>query len=158
MLTDADLEAQSLKPCTAADDPLSSDLTWLMYRAFKVLSDDFDAACRNNGLRDMRDTLVLATAADGTPRTQIEIANSLGLDKSTLMSIIDRLETEGHIVREADPNNRRIRVPRTTPQGQKALKRTLTARDEAVNTTLSDFAENDITALRTLLWKITTSK
>lgn len=158
MLPDVDLEAQPLKPCAAVDDPFSSDLTWLMHRALKVLSDDFDAACRDNGLRDMRDTLVLATAADGTPRTQIEIANALGLDKSTLMSIIDRLETEGHIIREADPNNRRIRIPRTTPRGQAALDRALAARDEGVNATLSSFGEHDITALRTLLWKIATAQ
>lgn len=158
MLPDVDLEAQPLKPCAAVDDPFSSDLTWLMHRALKVLSDDFDAVCRDNGLRDMRDTLVLATAADGNPRTQIEIANTLGLDKSTLMSIIDRLETEGLMMREADPSNRRIRIPRTTPLGQTVLDRALAARDEAVHATLSDFGANDVTALRTLLWKIATAQ
>ncbi|QIK84072.1 MarR family winged helix-turn-helix transcriptional regulator [Sanguibacter sp. HDW7] len=158
MLPDVDLESQPLKPCAAVDDPFSSDLTWLMHRALKVLSDDFDAACRDNGLRDMRDTLVLATAADGTPRTQIEIANTLGLDKSTLMSIVDRLENEGLMVREADPSNRRIRIPRTTPEGQAVLDRALAGRDKAVSTTLATFQPDDVTALRTLLWQIATAQ
>lgn len=158
MLPDVDLEAQPIQPCAAIDDPHTSDLTWLMHRALQVLADDFDAACHEHGLRDMRDALVLATAGDGTPRTQIEIATTLGLDKSTLMSIIDRLEGQGLIVREADPNNRRIRIPRTTDAGQLALTRSLLARDRAVNETLANFSGADVAQLRTLLWRIATTR
>lgn len=158
MLPDVDLEAQPLKPCAAVDDPFTSDLTWLMHRAVKVLTENFDAACQESGLRDMRDTLVLATAGDGTPRTQIEIATTLGLDKSTLMSIIDRLEEQGYLVREADPANRRIRIPRTTKAGHEVLGRALTARDRAVDETLSGFVDGDVGQLRTLLWKIATAE
>lgn len=158
VLPDVDLDAQPIKPCAAVDDPFTSDLTWLMHRAVKVLTENFDAACRDEGLRDMRDTLVLATAGDGTPRTQIEIATTLGLDKSTLMGIIDRLEEQGYLVREADPTNRRIRIPRTTDAGQDVLARALTGRDRAVDQTLSGFVDGDVGQLRTLLWKIATSQ
>lgn len=157
MIPDVDLESPALKPCATVDDPYTSDLTWLMHRAVRVLTENFDSACRDHGLRDMRDTLVLATAADGTPRTQIEIANTLGLDKSTLMSIIDRLEEQGYLVREADPANRRIRIPRTTESGEVVLARALAARDQAVEQTLSGFVDGDIGQLRTLLWKIATT-
>lgn len=158
MLPDVDLEAHPIKPCAAVDDPFTSDLTWLMHRAVKVLTENFDAACRAVGLRDMRDTLVLATAGDGTPRTQIEMATTLGLDKSTLMGIIDRLEEQGYLVREVEPSNRRVRVPRTTDAGHEVLARALTGRDRAIEETLSDFVDDDVAQLRTLLWRIATAQ
>ena len=158
MLPDVDLNAQPIQPCAAVDDPFSSDLTWLLHRALKVLTEDFDGACRDNGLRDMRDTLVLAIAGDGVPRPQIEIANTLGLDKSTLMSIIDRLEDEGLIVREADPSNRRVRIPRTTERGQQVLTQTLVDRDRAVEQTLASYKSGELETLRTLLWQIATAE
>lgn len=157
MLPDVDLDTPAIKPCAAVDDPFSADLTWLMHRAVKALTEDFDEACRHHGLRDMRDTLVLAVAGDGTPRTQTEIAATLGLDKTTLVSIIDRLEQRGLLVREADPANRRIRIPRTTTEGKDVLERALKSRDEVVDATLEGFAGDEIAQLRTSLWKITTA-
>lgn len=157
VIPEVDLDADPIKPCAAVDDPFTSDLTWLMHRAVRVLSENFDAACRQNGLRDMRDTLVLAAGGDGTPRTQIEMATTLGLDKSTLMSIIDRLEARGYMVREVDPDNRRIRIPRTTDAGQEVLAHALAGRDAAVDQTLSGYADGEVAQLRTLLWKIATA-
>ena len=101
------------------------------YPELRVLTEAFDAACHENGLRDLRDTLVLAVAGDGTSRTQIEIANALGFDKSTLMSIIDRLVKQDYLVREVDPANRRIRITRTTETGHEVLNRTRAAREQA---------------------------
>lgn len=157
VIPDVDLDTPAIKPCATVDDPFTSDLTWLMHRAVGVLSADFDAACRENGLRDMRDTLVLAVAGDGIARTQIEIATTLGLDKSTLVAIIDRLEKQGLLVREVDPENRRVRIPSTTPQGKEALDSALAARDRAVSRTLEPLDEGDTTRLRTLLWTIATA-
>lgn len=157
VMPDVDLDTPAIKPCATVDDPFTSDLTWLMHRAVGVLSDDFDAACREYGLRDMRDTLVLAVAGDGIARTQIEIATTLGLDKSTLVAIIDRLETQGLLMRKADPANRRVRIPSTTPQGQDVLASALAARDRAVSRTLRTLDEGDVSRLRTLLWTIATA-
>lgn len=154
MFPNTDVDDTPLKPCATVDNPFTSDLAWLMHRAVRVLTEDFDAACQANGLRDMRDPLVLAVAGDGTPRTQTEIANTLGLDKSTLMSIIDRLEELKLVTRETDPANRRIRIPRTTEAGQAVLERTLKDRDDRVSQTLAGFSTDDVQELRTQLWQI----
>nr|WP_245190272.1 MarR family transcriptional regulator [Leucobacter exalbidus] len=106
----------------------------------------------------MRDTLVLAVCGDGIDRTQIEIAETLGLDKTTLMSILDRLEKQEFLVRNTDPRNRRVRIPCTTPAGQSVLDEALSRRDERVSNTLSDFNEDEIGALRTQLWRIATAR
>ncbi|NYD67560.1 MarR family winged helix-turn-helix transcriptional regulator [Agromyces atrinae] len=156
MLPDVDLDTPALKPCAAIDDPFSSDLTWLVHRVERSLTGEFDAACRAVGLKDMRDTLVLAVAGDGVARTQIEIAQTLGLDKTTLGAIIDRLEERSFLVRVVDPSNKRVRRPRTTDAGYEILDRALAARDEAVNQSLQGFTTDDIASLRTLLWRVAT--
>ena len=151
------IDLVALKDCPLVGDPVTGDLTWLMHRAVRVLTESFDAACRTNGLRDMRDVLVLGMAGDPHARTQIEIAGSLGLDKSTLMGIIDRLEGGGLLVREADPTNRRIRIPRTTKVGRAVLERTMAERDRKVAAVLSGFEEDEVRQLRAFLWDIATS-
>lgn len=105
---------------------------------------------------DMRNTLVLAVTGDGTPRTQIEIADTLGLDKSTSISVIGRLEKQGHLVRDSDPSNQRIRIPRTTGEEHEGLNHVLAARDQTVEWTLAGFVDGEADQLRTLLWKIAT--
>lgn len=157
MIPNVDLETPALKPCATVDDPFTSDLTWLMHRAVRVLTDDFDAVCVEVGLKDMRDTLVLAVCGDGIARTQIEIAATLGLDKTTLMGILDRLERQEFLVRETDPRNRRVRIPTTTPAGQSVLERALAERDQRVAKTLTDFDHDEIRVLRTQLWRIATA-
>lgn len=152
-----DLETPALQPCATVDDPFTSDLTWLMHRAVRVLTEDFDAVCVEVGLKDMRDTLVLAVCGDGTARTQVEVAATLGLDKTTLMSILDRLEQQGFLVREVNPGNRRVRIPKTTSAGRSVLEQALARRDERVADTLQSLSENDVSALRTQLWKIATA-
>lgn len=157
VIPNVDLETPALKPCATVDNPFTSDLTWLMHRAVRVLTDDFDAVCVEVGLKDMRDTLVLAVCGDGIARTQIEIAATLGLDKTTLMGILDRLEGQEFLVRETDPRNRRVRIPKTTPAGQAVLERALAQRDERVAETLQDLDQEEIGALRTQLWRIATA-
>jgi DNA-binding MarR family transcriptional regulator len=157
VIPNVDLDTPALKPCATVDDPFTSDLTWLLHRAERALARDFDEACRSVGLKDMRDTLVLAVAGDGEPRTQIEIAHTLGLDKTTLGAIIDRLEKQGYLLRAADAANRRVRIPTTTPTGQDVLNRALQARDKAVKATMAGFTDTDTDALRTLLWRIATT-
>jgi len=158
VLGHVDLETPALKPCATVDNPFTSDLTWLAHRAERALTEEFDEACRSVGRKDMRDTLVLAVAGDGESRTQTEIAKTLGLDKTTLGAIIDRLERRELLVRTADPGNKRIRIPTTTPEGQDVLAAALAARDEAVSWSLDGMSEDELATLRTLLWRVATSQ
>lgn len=157
VIPDVDLETPAIKPCATVDDPFTSDLTFLMHRAERVLAREFDSACREFGLKDMRDTLVLAVAADGVARTQIEIATALGLDKTTLGAIIDRLVGDGFIERTELPGNRRSKIPVTTTSGQQVLARALTRRDELVADTMGRLVGDEVAQLRTLLWKVATA-
>ena len=46
--------------------------------------------------------------------TQGELEKELELDKTTLMSQLDRLERMGLVVRRSDPRDRRARIPEIT--------------------------------------------
>jgi MarR family transcriptional regulator, lower aerobic nicotinate degradation pathway regulator len=52
---------------------------------------------------------------------QRSLAASIGLDTSTLGGVIDRLERRGLIVRQASPDDRRVRLLHVTPEGEALL-------------------------------------
>lgn len=158
MLPDMDADSDAVRACAAIDDPFTADLTWLMQRATRVLSDHFDEIARRAGLSDLRDCLVLAVVADGADRTQLEISRSLGIDKTTLVAILDRLVAKELVVREHSQRDRRVRIPRITPDGDRVREAVMSARDDAITDRLNALPAGDAVVLRTALWRIATSE
>lgn len=148
----------TVRPCRMIDDPATADLTWLMRRALTALTDLSDRVCREWGLADHRDWLVLATVGDGERRTQYELSQALCIDKSTLMAIVDRLEGQGLVVRELSPTDRRVRLPVATERGMDLADVVTRAREEAVAEHLSVVPEAAQTALRRTLWAAMTGR
>jgi DNA-binding MarR family transcriptional regulator len=140
------------------DDPATADLTSLMHRALAALSAVSDRVCREWGLTDHRDWLVLATVGDGERRTQFELSQALHIDKSTLMAIVDRLEGQGFVVRELSPTDRRVRLPVATERGMDLADAVTRARDAAIAEHLSVVPDAAQTALRRTLWSVMTGR
>jgi DNA-binding MarR family transcriptional regulator len=154
----AESQRASVKPCRMIDDPETADLTWLMHRAVATLAAVSDRVCREWGLADHRDWLVLATVGDGERRTQYELSQALCIDKSTLMAIVDRLEGQGFVVREHSPTDRRVRLPVATERGRDLAELVTRKRDEAIAEHLSVVPEAAQTALRRTLWSVMTGR
>jgi DNA-binding MarR family transcriptional regulator len=53
---------------------------------------------------------------------QRTLASSIGFDTSTIGGVIDRLERRGLILRQASPDDRRVRLLRVTPEGEALLQ------------------------------------
>jgi DNA-binding MarR family transcriptional regulator len=140
--------------CSSVDSLETADLTWLMHRASEVLRADFDQVARAAGLADLRDWLVLSVVTDGIPRTQLEIARQLGIDKTTLIAVLDRLEGHDFIVRSSSPTDRRVRIPAATEAGAAVYERVTIGRDAAIAARLGDMPEAEQQALRSALWAI----
>lgn len=134
-------------PCSAGPD----DLTWLMHRAASRLRCELDRIARGAGLGDLREWVVLTTLADGRSRTQLELGRLIGVDKTTLMAILDRMEQRQLIVRKADPHDRRVRIPQATPAGRSAQAEVARRRDEEEARILGDVDPGDQRRLRELL-------
>ncbi|WP_375502544.1 MarR family winged helix-turn-helix transcriptional regulator [uncultured Jatrophihabitans sp.] len=104
---------------------------FLLHAAAERVAADLDRAAVEMGLRDVRDWFVLAALDDGQQRTQLELSRMVCVDKTTLISVLDRLERHELIVRTVDPNDRRVRIPQITPAGQRIFAKFATARDAA---------------------------
>ena len=55
--------------------------------------------------------------------SQMALARALGIDRSTLVPILDRLQARGLLVRRASPTDGRTHALGLTPSGEKALTR-----------------------------------
>lgn len=130
------------------------DLTWLAHRAAEALGQAFNQVSRDAGLADLRDWLVLALIGDGTERTQLEIATHLGIDKSTLVPLLDRLEKDGLLVRTVSERDRRVRIPKPTAAGIEVVKKVAIARDAAINDRLGAIPPSERAAFHATLFSI----
>ena len=107
------------------------DLTILLHAAVNQVTIYLDRAAVEMGLNDARDWLVLAALDDGQPRTQLELSRVVCVDKTTLITVLDRLEKQGLVVRTVDPSDRRVRIPQITDTGRDVFATFATARDAA---------------------------
>lgn len=72
---------------------------------------------------ELYDYSVLAILAEGVRETQSAIADSLTLDPSRLVALLDGLESRALIVRQRDPQDRRRQVVSITDAGKVELSR-----------------------------------
>ena len=108
-----------------------ADLTFLLHAAADRMAVDLDRSAVEMGLNDVRDWLVLAALDDGQQRTQLELSRMVCVDKTTLISVLDRLEQQELVVRRVDPTDRRVRIPQITPAGRRTYAKFANARDVA---------------------------
>jgi DNA-binding MarR family transcriptional regulator len=144
----------------AADDPCATatdrpDLTWLLHRAAQHMRAGLDQAARAHGLAGARDWIVLSALAAGPRQTQLALAQSLGLDKTTMTSLLDRMESRGLITRCTDSHDRRARIPELTDQGRTIQAEVTSARDRVEAGLLSGFTADEQSQLRGLLTRLT---
>ncbi len=138
--------------CTAGFWP--TDLAFLLHAATDRMAADLDRAAVEIGLNDMRDWLVLAVLDDGQQRTQLELSRMVCVDKTTLISVLDRLEQHGFVVRTVHPTDRRVRIPQITPAGRRVYAKFATARDAAEARALDGVDPDQRSLLLSLLARI----
>lgn len=71
---------------------------------------------------DQAEAHVLSALAGG-PMTVAALSEAVGVKRSTLTNILDRLERRGLVSRELNPNDRRSFVVRPTRGGDRAAKK-----------------------------------
>ncbi|MBE7190435.1 MarR family winged helix-turn-helix transcriptional regulator [Jatrophihabitans endophyticus] len=131
-----------------------ADLTFLLHAACDRMAVDLDRAAVEIGLNDVRDWLVLAVLDDGQSRTQLELSRLVCVDKTTLISVLDRLERLELVKRTVDPSDRRVRIPQITAAGRRIYAKFATARDAAEARALDGVSADDRATLMAVLSRI----
>jgi DNA-binding MarR family transcriptional regulator len=78
----------------------------------------------------------------------------LGLARSTITNLVDRLERAGLVARVASPTDRRVTLVRLTATGLRAVDAVATVADSDVASRVLALAESDQTALAELLERL----
>lgn len=81
-----------------------------------------DAELARTGLTDATWTPLVHLAIAGDGISQTELAARVGLDASTLVRLIDKLQERGLLERQPDPNDRRARRLVLTPAGEEEVR------------------------------------
>jgi DNA-binding MarR family transcriptional regulator len=93
-----------------------------MRRAQGAMHRDYMATVANLALTQKQTaTLWLINANPGV--SQVSIAGALGMDRATMMSVTDRLEERGLLVRKRSSVDRRRQELYLTPSGQSTLRK-----------------------------------
>lgn len=140
--------------CPAPADDARPDLTWLLHRAAQNMRIAFDEAAKEHGLSGARDWIVLSALSTGPRQTQLALAHSLGVDKTTMTSLLDRLEARGLVTRCTASNDRRARIPELTEDGRRVQARVTSARDRVEAALLATFTPQEQDLLRELLARL----
>jgi DNA-binding MarR family transcriptional regulator len=129
------------------------DLNWLLHRAAQRLRCAQDEVATALGV-NLRGYLVLTALAQEPTRSQLALGTSLGLDKTTLMATLDRLERDGLLVRRQHPTDRRARIPELTEHGRTVQRRVAEVTAQVEGEMVKVLSDAELQTLRTALTRL----
>jgi MarR family transcriptional regulator, transcriptional regulator for hemolysin len=136
------------------EDPgcFAGNLAWLLYRAHWALASELTAALEPIGV-SARAYHVLKAALGGT-HTQTELAEIIGLDKTTMVVTLDELERLGLAERRLAPDDRRARIVAVTAAGKRKVAEADQVKERVQAEVLGELTEREGTALVGALEKL----
>jgi len=114
----------TLSETQATRGPLPCSLSiwtgYLLTRAAQQCRSHFDRLIEPFGINGRHFT-VLTVLGEGNPLSQVEIGERLGIDRNTIVLLLDDLQEQGLAVRERDPQDRRAHLVSLTDSGRDVL-------------------------------------
>ncbi|HUB38248.1 MAG TPA: MarR family winged helix-turn-helix transcriptional regulator [Streptosporangiaceae bacterium] len=110
-------------------DALGSRLGYLLKHAQQRLVQAAGPVMAQFGI-DGRELAVLTVLAADYPLSQHQAAERLGVDRTTMVALVDELEGKGLVERHRSLEDRRKNIVQLTDAGQHCLDRAGRARDE----------------------------
>ena len=101
-----------------------------------------------------RELAVLLAIDSQAPLSQQEAARRLGVDRTTMVALIDELEGKQLVQRRQDPADRRKNVVALTPAGRGTLRKAAKASDEAERRFLAPLTGDQAAEVREALRRI----
>jgi DNA-binding MarR family transcriptional regulator len=88
------------------------------------------------------------------PLSQQLLGARMGLDRTTMVTLVDGLERSGPVERERNPEDRRVYALRATPRGRRVLERATAEAEEAEAEFLARIPAQDARQLKQILRKL----
>lgn len=103
---------------------------------------------------NVRELSVLLLLDGREPESQQQAAGRLGVDRTTMVALLDGLESKGLVARQPDPADRRRNVVVLTDAGRRALKDAKAASNRAERQLLAALSPSEAAQLRDLLSRV----
>lgn len=132
---------------------LSERLTYLLKRALLELEDLHGEHLAPTGV-NVRELAVLLLLDGHGPESQQQAAARLGVDRTTMVGLLDGLEGRGLLARQPDATDRRRNVVVLTDAGRRALTAATEASDESERRLLGALDASEARHLRELLGRV----
>jgi len=111
---------------------------------------------KQHGLQ-LREYLVLTALGTLEQPTQLALGQAIGLDKTMLTSLLDRLGERGLVIRRADSRDRRAHFPETTEAGRTLQVEVASSLARVEAGLLSGFSTTEQRCLRLMLCNLITA-
>jgi DNA-binding MarR family transcriptional regulator len=98
--------------------------------------------------------LMLLNRSSDQPSTPAELADEAGVTRATMTGLIDTLEKDGLVIREADADDRRTVLVRLTRQGRAFVQKIVPDYFRCVSAIIEPLSESERNQLVRLLQKI----
>ena len=141
---------------TASDAPRSTTSTRLAYllkHAQRSMSELHAEALEPLGIHE-RDLGVMLAIDRFAPSSQQQIAERMGVDRTTMVAIIDALEAKAIVERRPDRDDRRRNVIALTTTGRDILREATVASDAAEAELLAPLSTPEREQFRDLLARV----
>ena len=125
----------------------------LLNKAASAFRDRANTALAPLGV-EIRQFIVLTVLTETRPLSQQALGQMLGIDRTTMVALIDDLEKNGYARRERNPQDRRAYAVNLTPKGRATQKRAEKALEELDNALLARFSHAEREQLRQLLLRV----
>jgi DNA-binding MarR family transcriptional regulator len=129
---------------------LTRRLGYLFKHARLRLSELTGAALEPYGV-DGRDLAVLTVLAANEQASQLQLARRLGVDRTTMVALLDGLQRRGLVTRRTHSEDRRRNAVELTVTGRDVFEQATKAGDEAERRFLAPLSPHDADQLRRTL-------
>ncbi len=141
-------------PDDGGNEPLPESLTrytgFLIAKAHQRLWSMFGEECRKMGVEPFC-VGVLQMLADHGPMSQQQLGRKLRIDRTTMVKIVDHLESNKLAKRSDNPADRRAYLVENTPLGESTLATMKQVADDMEKRLLAQFSETERVLIRRAL-------
>jgi DNA-binding MarR family transcriptional regulator len=127
---------------------------YAILHAAHLVEDGVEQKLNGIGLSTAKLAALQALSEAGEPLPLTRLADRLSCVKSNITQLVDRLEADGLVVRQADPTDRRAKLAALTADGRKVVKEGVRVLESAEREVLNRLTHDEAHQLHALLGKI----